>query len=356
VDFTGLHTDINDVPTSGGLDSGTLSLFGLPASLFGLTPDTGAAFPGQNPDLGENQMLFPSGRSVYNGLQVALRQRFANPIRGFKNVNLQVSYSLSRFNSMTDDQDFINNAFDFRNTNRYFGPSALDRTHQFSFGGVLDLPASTRVSFAAHFYSALPATLYLPPAGGPDLFISDLTGDGTGGGTSDFSRGDIVPGTNIGAFGRTVHGGNGLNKVIDAFNSNVAGTLTPAGQAVVDAGLMTQDQLTGLGGVVQPITAAPSNQASLGNLRDFALKAGWVFKVKERLQIEPTVSFFNVFNFANFDPGNSPLSGVLDNSIGSLNGTPNTLENRNKNRIGLGSGVFSSGSPRQLEFGLKISF
>ena len=340
-----------------GLDSGAVYLFGLPASLFPpLTPDTGAAFPGQNADLGENQMLFPSGRSVYNGLQVSLRQNFANPIRGLKNMNLQVSYALSRFNSMTDDQDFINNAFDFRNTNRYFGPSSLDRTHQFSFGGVMDLPLALRLSFAAHFYSALPATLYLPPSGGADIFIDDLTGDGTGGSTTDFSRGDVLPGTNLGAFGRTVHGGSGLNKVIDSFNSSVAGTLTPAGQAVANAGLMTQDQLTALGGVVQPLTAAPSNQASLGSLRDFALKAGWVFKVKERLQIEPSISFFNLFNLPNFDPGNSPLSGVLDASVGSLNGTPDTIENRNKNRIGLGSGVFSSGSPRQLEFGLKISF
>lgn len=339
-----------------GLDSGTVYLSGAPASLFGLTPDFGAAFPGQNPDLGENQMLFPSGRSVYNGLQVSLRQRFANPIRGFKNVNLQVSYSLSRFNSMTDDQDFINNAFDFRNTNRYFGPSSLDRTHQLSFGGVLDLPLFTRLSFAAHFYSALPSSLYLPPTGGGDIFSTDLTGDGTGGSTTDFSRGDIVPGTNIGAFGRTVHGGSGLNNVIDAFNSNVAGTLTPAGQAIVDASLMTPDQLVALGGVVQPITPAPAGQASLGNLRDFALKASWVLKIKERFQIEPSASFFNLFNFANFDPFSSPLSGVLDNSVGSLNGTANTLDNRNRNRIGPGSGVFSSGSPRQIEFGLRLTF
>ena len=124
---------------------------------------------------------------------------------------------------------------------------------------------------------------------------------------------------------------------------------------MVSAGLMTQAQLAALGGMVQPITQAPSNQASLGSLRDLALKASWVFKFKERLQIEPSVSFFNLFNFANFDPGNDPLSGVLDGSPNSLNGTPNTITDRT-NRIGLGSGVFSSGSPRQMEFGLKITF
>jgi hypothetical protein len=270
-------------------------------------------------------------------------------------MNLQVSYAFSRFNSMTNDQDFINNAFDFRDSGRYFGPSSFDRTHQLSFGGVMEFPASFRVSFAAHFYSALPATLYLPPAGEGDIFITDLTGDGTGGGTTDFTRGDILPGTNLGAFGRDVKGGGDLNSRISAFNSNVAGTLTPAGQAMVSAGLMTQAQLTALGAMVRPITAAPSNQASLGSLRDFAFKASWVFKIKERFQIEPSVSFFNLFNFANFDPGNDPLSGVLDATQGSVNGTPDTLQTRT-NRIGLGSGVFSSGSPRQLEFGLRITF
>ena len=120
-------------------------------------------------------------------------------------------------------------------------------THQFSFGGVMDLPLALRLSFAAHFYSALPATLYLPPSGGGDIFTDDLTGDGTGGGTTDFSRGDVLPGTNLGAFGRTVHGGSGLNKVIDSFNSSVAGTPTPAGQAVVNAGLMTPRSAHGAG-------------------------------------------------------------------------------------------------------------
>lgn len=60
-----------------GLDSGKTFLGGTPASLNGLTPDTGAAFPGINANLGENEMLFPIGRSVYNALQVAPATRLA---------------------------------------------------------------------------------------------------------------------------------------------------------------------------------------------------------------------------------------------------------------------------------------
>src|ERR1019366_10752645 len=67
---------------SNGLDTGTSFLGGLPAALQGLTPDTGAAFPGINPYLGENQMLSPIGRSVYNALQVRLRHDAQQPLRG----------------------------------------------------------------------------------------------------------------------------------------------------------------------------------------------------------------------------------------------------------------------------------
>jgi hypothetical protein len=48
------------------------------------------------------------------------------------------------------------------------------------------------------------------------------------------------------------------------------------------------------------------------------------------------------------------LSGVLNASPGSVNGTAG--EQPNSNRLGLGSGVFALGSPRVIEFSLKASF
>jgi hypothetical protein len=91
----------------------------------------------------------------------------------------------------------------------------------------------------------------------------------------------------------------------------------------------------------------------------------WTYKVKERVELQPGVSFFNVMNFANFDAPKNTLSGVLSLAgqpglaaqtavVGTANGTsgqqPNNL------RVGLGSGVFGLGSPRVLEFSLKINF
>src|SRR5438270_13916244 len=46
-----------------------------------------------------NQMLFPIGRSVFNALQLSLRQAVHNPIKRIRHFNLQVSYQLSRYDS-----------------------------------------------------------------------------------------------------------------------------------------------------------------------------------------------------------------------------------------------------------------
>jgi hypothetical protein len=337
---------------SNGLDSGVIFQSGLPAAAAGLPPGIGAAFPGQNPSLGENQMLFPIGRSVYNALLVSLRQDVKNPLPGIKHLNLQASYALSRFNSVAEDQDFITNAVDFRNPLHYIGPNSLDRTDQISVGAVADLPASLRLSFITHYDTALPGTLGLPTTGLPgEIFRTDVTGDGT--------WGDILPGTNTGSFGRSVKVGD-LNNVINAYNSKYAGTLTPAGQALVQAGLFTSAQLTSLGAVMPTITPAPANEVGIDALKTVDVGLSWILhadkvlgRLPETFTIEPSVTAFNVFNFANFDPPTQLLRGTLNGSAGSANGTPPALRT---NRIGLGTGVFALGAPRIFEWGLRINF
>jgi hypothetical protein len=331
-----------------GLDSGD--------SLCAGGPCPNAAFAGINPNLGTNQMLFPIGRSVYNGLQLSLKQDSKNPLPGIRYLNLEVSYSLSRYVSTARDSDFINFATDNNNPLRYVGPNGLDRTHQLSFGGTADLPKSFRMSIIGHFYSALPVNLTLNPSGNPGgIFVTDVTGDGTGDGTGASSGGvgDLLPGTNVGSFGRGINGSN-INQTISNYNTNFAGKPTPAGQTLINAGLFTQAQLFALGGVQQPVPLAPTNEASMGWMKDLDVSFSWVYKVKERLEIEPKVSFFNVFNMANFDGPGNPLSGVLNGAVGSVNGTGG--QQPDSNRLGLGSGVFASGSPRVIEFSLKATF
>lgn len=331
-----------------GLDSGNNVCFGGPCP--------GAAFAGINPNLGTNQMLFPIGRSVYNGLQLSFKQDMKNPFRAVRYLNLQVSYSLSRYDSTARDSDFINFATDNVNPLKYMGPNGLDRRHQLSFGGTADLPASFRFSVIGHFYSALPVTLTLNPTGNPGgIFVTNVTGDGTGDGSevSSGGTGDVLPGTNVGSFGHGVSGGN-INNVIQAYNQNDAGQPTPAGQALISAGLFTQGQLVGLGGVQQPVPLAPANEANMGWMKDVDTSFSWVYRIKEQVSLEPKVSFFNTFNFANFDGANNPLNGSLSGTIGSVNGTGGRQPDAN--RVGLGSGVFGLGAARVIEFSLKLDF
>jgi hypothetical protein len=329
---------------SNGLDSGN-NVCG------GLGPCPTAAFPGVNPNLGPNQMLFPAGRSVYNGFDTSLKANVTNPFRGVKNLYWQVSYSLSRYVASALDSDFINTAIDNNHPTADLGPNGLDRTHQFSFGGTFDFPGYLRFGIVGHVYSPLAVSLTLPAGGAGGIFTSDVTGDGSGDGSSVYGTGDLVPGTTIGSFGRDIKSGD-LASFIANYNATQAGQATPAGQVLIQNGLFTLAQLQALGGVLPTLDAPPAGNVGLGWLKTFDLKLSYPRKIGENFTIEPGISVFNAFNNANFDlPGNT-INGFL-NSDGSVNET--TKANRTS-RVTPGSGVFDLGAPRVFEFGLKLSF
>jgi hypothetical protein len=149
-----------------------------------------------------------------------------------------------------------------------------------------------------------------------------------------------------------------LAATINQFNNTVAGTLTPAGQTLVSAGLFTQAQLVSLGAVVPTIQAPPAHNAGNGYYKDVDTVLSWPFKLRERLTISPSVSFFNVFNFVNFGAlGQASVNDDLTGGDGSVNGTvAGSNTSSNTVRIGRGTGVFAVGAPRETEFGLRIDF
>ena len=354
-----------------GLDSGNaFNGAGFSAYVLGRTPATGAAFAGANPNVGTNQMLFPIGRSVYNALQVKLTTQWNNPLPGVKTVNAQVSYAYSRAVAAVRDVDFIANAYDFRNPG-LSGPNGLDRTHQFSAGATFSMKYGAEMSFITHWNSPLPADIKLatPASAVGAIFTSDLTGDGSYAGNTLGQSGDLLPGTKPGGFGRDF-GVGGLTQLINSYNTTIAGkTLTPAGQALVDAKLFTQAQLFALGATPQPIADPPPGEVGLDSFFTFDARIGWnIHPVKkwERLQFSPQVNIYNLFNRQNYDSPSLPLSGILNGAPGFLNGT--TAHNQagcttdatkctgRTNLIGLGSGVFALGAPRSLEFGFRVIF
>jgi len=350
---------------SNGLDSGGVFLGGAAATNSGYTPATGAAFPGTNPNVGSGKFILPIGRSGYDALQVVLQQQKAHPAPGILTSNFQVSYNLSRIvngNNGTNpaDQFFEGaQAFDNDDPNRYLGRSPLDHSNELSFGGSLGIKYGLQVSMIGHFFSAPATSLTLDTTAGPtaQIFQTDVDGDGT--------TGDLLPGTNVGYYEHQVKGA-GLNRVINNYNATNAGTPTPAGQALIAAGLVTPGQLAALGGVQQAIAAAPANPLSNAALRTFDLSANYPIRlshVREGLSIVPGVAMYNVFNMSNFEaiPAiNSVATGVLLNTAdagtpGYLNG-PNNQSVLNQARTTRNSGTFDQGGPRTTEFQLKLNF
>ena len=337
----------------------------------GLDPSVGGlghacAFGGINPNQNAFAMLFPISRSVYNGLQMKLVENVNNPWRGVKSANFQVSYALSKFvnplayqgatapsNAVSaNDQDFVLTAADNNNPLRFMGPSLLDRTHQLSFGGNFDIPFGFRLGVIAHYYSPLasPAIVGDTSSGG-QIFQTDFTGGG--------NPSEPLPGTTNGSFERDF-GVSGLNAAISKYNTSGAQQATPAGQQLIAGGLFTLNQLQTIGLVTPTLTSAPTNQLTFPWVKAFDFKLDWVHRFADRVTITPSVGFYNIFNYSNFNLPPGAMSGWLNEGANSINSTPKSLVGSSfasdAFRVGAGTGVFGLGSPRAMEFSLKVTF
>jgi hypothetical protein len=87
------------------------------------------------------------------------------------------------------------------------------------------------------------------------------------------------------------------------------------------------------------------------------LKLSWRHTFKEHYTIEPSVGFYNLFNFANFNLPPNTMSGLLTGEgTGTINGTQRSDGTLDNFRVGNGTGVYSLGSQRQIEFGMRFQF
>jgi len=369
VDSAG-HTHPGDLQgtISGGATISDFTANGLGTSLdFGSACGAALGYPcafsGINPNEGEMSMLLPVSRSVYNALQMKLVENVPHPMRGVKAANFQVAYSLSRFVNplgfqgnaapsnpvAASDQDFVIQTSDNDNPLKYMGPSLLDRTHQLSFGGNVDVPFGFRLGIIAHFYSPLSSPAIVGNTGtGGQIFQTDFTGSG--------SYSDPLPGTTNGSFGRNF-GLNGLNQAISQYNGTIANQPTPAGQVLVANNLFTVAQLQEIGAVAPTISQlAGPNQLTFPWLKATDFKVSWRHTFSERFTIEPNVGIYNVFNFGNSNLPPGVISGWLNEGAGSINSVTAGTAAAIPFRVGAGTGVFGLGAPRAFEFGLRFTF
>jgi hypothetical protein len=126
------------------------------------------------------------------------------------------------------------------------------------------------------------------------------------------------------------------------------------------ARLLSSADLTALGWVLPTLANVPPGAVNFSWLKGFDFKAAWPLHVTERLRVEPSVSLFNLFNFANqFLGGNLPQEQLTPGSGGFL--ATNAVGGVTRQgllpfRATFGSGTYAFGAPRQIEFGLKVDF
>jgi hypothetical protein len=303
-------------------------------------------------------------------LQVVLQQQKTHPLPGIMQSNAQISYNFSEVqtNSTGGSNQFFGGYGSWDNdcTSCNMGRNGQDHTQMLSLATSFTVKYGPQLAFVGHFFSATASDLQTPssgitPTGGVTtaaaIFKSDLNGDGT--------TADLMPGTSPGDYMHRIKGKK-LGQLINTWNSQYAGKLTPAGKALVDAGLMTEDQLYQLGGTTQKLlplqSASPiQNPATRTFDASFRYPLGYLKRFREGLTITPTVTVYNAFNMANY----GSFSGLADTTTTQDSLQANTYLNgindishlyQARTLRGTGNGTYDQGGPRTIEYSLRIDF
>jgi hypothetical protein len=320
---------------------------------FALANDT--IWPGRT-SLNTRARLVGGGYSLYQGLQVYMQGRFGDNWlerigvdRVFKGTSYTLAYSLSKNESTGGGgrPEFIANTVNNRDFNRAFGPNSLDRTHNLTISASVDMIGGFRLDQIWRVSTAPPLTVTIPGNGSANaIFRTDYNGDG---GTGTSPRTDILPGTNVGDFGRKITNLTALNQYIIRYNQDYAGHITPHGQALVAAGLFTEAQLKALGAVLPTIALIPE-----GNPDPFETRWNADMRISrpirfggERFVLEPSWSVINVFN------NNASLTySGLSGGFGSLNYNYDTVSELADLTEARGLAF----RRRQMQWGIRFTF
>lgn len=251
--------------------------------------------------------LESSVKTKYDGLLVSFEKRLSH------RYQFRASYTLSKaFNYANDDQiPFSNGPLNPNNLQLEYGPTPNDQRHRFTFSGIMDLPAGFRLAPIFTLASGVPMDILVPGGG------------------------QRIPQLQRNAGGRLFHSGAQLNAFITQLNA---------------AG--------GFGG--QPLPLVSDNARFNDNFNSLDLRVSKVFRLGERLKIEPIVEAFNLFNVTNvlgFSKSNySGFSNVLARDSNDPTSAGFLRSSSFGQAVTTAGGVFGSGGPRAFQFAARVTF
>jgi outer membrane receptor protein involved in Fe transport len=237
--------------------------------------------------------LESSVNTKYDGLLLSVEKRFAD------RYQFRASYTLSKaFNYANDDQiPFSNGPLDPNNLNLEYGPTPNDQRHRFTFAGVWNVAYGIHLAPIFTLASGVPMDILMP--GGANR----------------------IPELQRNAGGRLFHNGAELNAFINQRNAARLGA--------------------------SPLPLAPDNARFSDSFNSFDLRVSKVFRIGERVKIEPMLEVFNLFNITN----------VLGFSKSNYSGFGNVLGTSTFGQpITTAGGVFGSGGPRAFQFAGRVTF
>jgi outer membrane receptor protein involved in Fe transport len=251
--------------------------------------------------------LESSVKTKYDGLLLSLEKRLSH------HYQFRASYTLAKaFNYANDDQiPFSNGPLNPTNLQLEYGPTPNDQRHRFTFSGLVDLPAGIRLAPILTLASGVPMDILVPGGG------------------------QRVPQLQRNAGGRVFHTAAELNAFIKQVNG---------------AG--------GFGG--EPLPLVSDDARFNDNFSSFDLRLSKVFKLGERVKLEPLVEAFNLFNVTNvlgFSKSNySGFANVLVRDSNDPSSAGSLRSSSFGRPVTTAGGVFGSGGPRAFQFAARVTF
>jgi hypothetical protein len=240
--------------------------------------------------LGSINAIDSFDRAIYKGLLVRAEKRLS------KHTQFLVAYAYS--------SEVGTNRVNNDNWLEGYGPLDRDITHILNASAIIELPFRFQLGFNSSYYSKPPFTAF--------VLNVDFNSDGT--------NSDVLPGTQVNRFNRGL-GKADLERLVEQFNRNFAGRVTPRGQLI-------------------PTITLPTDFEFGDNYFTQDLRVSRVFRLSEKYRLTLIGEVFNLFNLANLS-GNS---GNLANT--ATFGQPTRRAEQ----------VFGSGGPRAFQFGARLSF